>query len=103
MAERLMHRPFKAGSVRCTWVRIPPGSRLNFIDFVAQLVEHLIFNQGVVGSSPTGITKYHIEDWSNGRAGGLHPLDGGSIPSSSTFFELNPIYLQNTNIGFKDE
>ena len=29
-----------------------------FVDLVAQLVEHLTFNQRAVGSNPTGITKY---------------------------------------------
>ena len=30
-------------------------------DFVAQLVEHNTFNVGVLGSSPSGITKNHSE------------------------------------------
>lgn len=39
-------------------VRAPEGA-LNFgTDSVAQLVEHNTFNVGVLGSSPSGITKY---------------------------------------------
>ncbi len=30
-------------------------------DFVAQLVEHNTFNVGVLGSSPSGITRNHSE------------------------------------------
>ena len=30
----------------------------NKIDFVAQLVEHVTFNHGVMGSSPIGVTRY---------------------------------------------
>ena len=37
-----------------------------WIDLLAQLVEHNTFNVGVVGSSPTGITKFcSISNWYN--------------------------------------
>ena len=29
----------------------------NKVDFVAQLVEHITFNDGALGSSPSGITR----------------------------------------------
>jgi hypothetical protein len=40
----------------CTFADLEKGN-----DFVAQLVEHNTFNVGVLGSSPSGITKNHSE------------------------------------------
>ena len=41
----------------CAQVRVPSDDQQSICDdFVAQLVEYLTFNQGVVGSNPTGVT-----------------------------------------------
>ncbi len=46
-----------------SWVRTPEGSQRqpksskNKDDSLAQLVEHITFNDGVLGSNPRGITK----------------------------------------------
>ena len=47
-----------------SWVRIPAGSLINLnyflknTDSVAQLVEHITFNDGVLGSNPSRVTKW---------------------------------------------
>ena len=65
-----------------------------WIDLLAQLVEHNTFNVGVVGSSPTGITKFcsisiTVIIWPcQGRDGGSIPLccskyNSGKVPERS--------------------
>jgi hypothetical protein len=41
-----------------------PIVRAHPIEPVAQLVEHLTFNQGVAGSSPAGLTSKSMGHWS---------------------------------------
>ena len=51
---------------------------------VAQLVEHETFNLGVVGSSPTGLTK-DFRFQMTGLAGGLGPSDMRRLAAWSRF------------------
>ena len=54
-------------------------------DFVAQLVEHLTFNEGVPGSSPGGVTIInHGSSWDS--AGGVEPPFTGSLRFESSLF-----------------
>ena len=52
LVKGLRHLPF----TEVTGVRIPYGSP--FFEPLAQLVEHLTFNQGVEGSSPSWLTTF---------------------------------------------
>ena len=72
-----MHHPFKVGSVRCTWVRVPPGSltKLN-------VVGSLLFRKATVSKLQTG----NIGCWNTQESVKLPLRHVGSSPTIPTMF-----------------
>ena len=67
------------------------SSRPSHYDPLAQSVEHLTFNQGVVGSSPTWVTIFLFSSGRGGMAdaadlGSVAARRGGSSPLARTIF-----------------
>ena len=67
------------------------SSRPSHFDPLAQSVEHLTFNQGVVGSSPTWVTIFLFSSGRGGMAdaadlGSVAARRGGSSPLARTIF-----------------